>query len=27
MKENIFNNLIARMVKAEKIYQSQLICS
>ena len=27
MKENIFNNLIDRMVKSEKIYQSQLICS
>lgn len=27
MKENIFNNLIQRMVKADKIYQSELICS
>jgi len=27
MKENIFNNLIRRMVKADKIYQSQLICT
>ena len=27
MKENIFNNLIRRMVKADKIYQPELICS
>lgn len=27
MKENIFNNLIKRMVKSDKIYQSELICS
>jgi hypothetical protein len=26
-KKNIFNNLIIRMVKAEKIYQSKIICS
>jgi|TARA_R100000081_G_C4772287_1_gene146340 hypothetical protein len=26
-KENIFNNLIGRMVKADKIYQSKLICT
>ena len=26
-KKNIFNNLIERMVKSEKIYQSQIICS
>jgi transposase-like protein len=26
-KENIFNNLIERMVRSEKIYQSQIICS
>lgn len=26
-KKNIFNNLIGRMVRSEKIYQSQLICS
>ena len=25
-KKNIFNNLIARVVKSEKIYQSQIIC-
>jgi len=25
-KENIFNNLIKRMVKSDKIYQSQIIC-
>ena len=25
-KKNIFNNLIIRMVKSEKIYQSQIIC-
>ncbi|PWD99342.1 IS1595 family transposase [Marinilabilia rubra] len=27
MKENIFNNLIGRMIRADKIYQSNLICS
>jgi hypothetical protein len=27
MKENIFNNLVRRMVVADKIYQSKLICS
>ncbi len=27
MKENIFNNLIRRMVAAEKIYQDKLICT
>lgn len=27
MKENIFNNIIHRMVAANKIYQSELICS
>src|SRR5660397_71177 len=27
MKENIFNNLIRRMVVAEKIYQGKLICT
>jgi transposase-like protein len=27
MKNNIFNNLIGRMVRAEKIYQAKLICS
>lgn len=27
MKENIFNNLIRRMAKADKIYQTELICS
>jgi transposase-like protein len=27
MKENIFNNLISRMVAADKIYQANLICS
>ena len=27
MKENIFNNLIGRMVKADKIYQKEIICS
>lgn len=27
MKENIFNNLIRRMVTAEKIYQEKLICT
>ena len=27
MKENIFNNLIRRMVANEKVYQRQLICS
>ncbi|MDA3880608.1 MAG: IS1595 family transposase, partial [Prolixibacteraceae bacterium] len=27
MKENIFNNLISRMVKADKIYQTEIICS
>ena len=26
-KKNIFNNLIVRMVKSEKIYQSEIICS
>jgi len=26
-KENIFNNLIVRMVKSEKIYQAEIICS
>lgn len=26
-KKNIFNNLIERMVRSEKIYQSQIICS
>ena len=26
-KVNIFNNLIERMVKADKIYQTKLICS
>lgn len=26
-KKNIFNNLMERMVKADKIYQSQIICS
>ena len=25
-KNNIFNNLIVRMVKANKIYQSELVC-
>ena len=27
MKENIFNNIIQRMVDADKIYQSKLICT
>ena len=27
MKDNIFNNLIGRMVTADKIYQTKLICS
>ncbi|HKK81864.1 MAG TPA: IS1595 family transposase, partial [Prolixibacteraceae bacterium] len=27
MKNNIFNNIIARMVAADEIYQSRLICS
>ncbi|HLW09216.1 MAG TPA: IS1595 family transposase [Fermentimonas sp.] len=27
MKENIFNNLIGRMMKADKVYQSELICN
>lgn len=27
MKEDIFNNLIRRMVAADKIYQAELICS
>jgi len=27
MKENIFNNLIGRMVSADKKYQSELICT
>lgn len=27
MKENIFNNIIQRMVNADKIYQSKLMCS
>nr|MDA3928506.1 IS1595 family transposase [Prolixibacteraceae bacterium] len=27
MKENIFNNLISRMVKSDKIYQTEIICS
>ena len=26
-KVNIFNNLIERMVKADKIYQPEIICS
>jgi hypothetical protein len=26
-KVNIFNNLIERMVKADKIYQTKIICS
>jgi len=26
-KENIFNNLIGRMVESDKVYQSELICS
>lgn len=26
-KKNIFNNLIKRMVKSDKIYQSEIICS
>lgn len=26
-KNTVFNNLIARMVKADKIYQSQIVCS
>ncbi|MDY0078323.1 MAG: IS1595 family transposase [Bacteroidales bacterium] len=26
MKENIFNNLIGRMVKTDKIYQSEMVC-
>ncbi|TXD57113.1 IS1595 family transposase, partial [Polaribacter sp. IC066] len=26
-KKNIFNNLIVRMVKADKIYQAKIICS
>ncbi len=26
-KINIFNNLIERMVKADKIYQTEIICS
>ncbi len=26
-KVNIFNNLIERMVKADKIYQTEIICS
>ena len=26
-KPNIFNNLIVRMIKANKIYQSQIICT
>ena len=27
MKENIFNNLVRRMVTADKIYQKKLICT
>ncbi|MCP4337030.1 MAG: IS1595 family transposase, partial [Mycoplasma sp.] len=27
MKENIFNNIVQRMVLAERIYQSKLISS
>lgn len=27
MKENIFNNIMNRMVKSDKIYQAQLICN
>ena len=27
MKENIFNNLIHRMVKADKMYQAKLVCN
>lgn len=27
VKKNIFNNLIVRMVKADKIKQSKIICS
>ena len=27
MKENIFNNLIKRMVVSDKIYQTKLICT
>jgi transposase-like protein len=27
MKENIFNNLIHRMVKADKMYQAELVCN
>lgn len=27
MKENIFNNLMYRMIRSKKIYQSELICS
>lgn len=27
MKDNVFNNVIGRMVEAEKIYQTELICS
>ncbi|PCH53636.1 MAG: IS1595 family transposase, partial [Flavobacteriaceae bacterium] len=26
-KVNIFNNLIERMVKSDKIYQTEIICS
>jgi len=26
-KQNIFNNLIVRMVKANKIYQTEIICA
>ena len=26
-KKNIFNNLVIRMTKSEKIYQSEIICS
>ena len=27
MKNNVFNNIIGRMVEADKIYQAKLICS
>jgi len=26
MKNNIFNNIIARMVAADQIYQTKLVC-
>jgi len=27
MKNNVFNNIIGRMVASDKIYQTELVCS